>query len=134
MVKLQTLETTNKNLSLVIETSSKVICTRGFTEDNYFNLRISVSQDPNFIEKVVKFKVLVKCQRPPQAEKVSVEKLSGIEKLNGLPIIYPGKITTIAFPQSLITIPDTYLLVEMDKIEAFASYSRGTVTINPRGD
>ena len=61
MVSLQTLETTNKNLSLVISTSSQVICTRGFTEDNYFNLKIGVPQDRNFQTLNVRFKVLVKC-------------------------------------------------------------------------
>jgi hypothetical protein len=61
MVSLQTLETTNKNLSLVISTSSPVICTRGFTDDNYFNLKIGVPQDKAFQALSVRFKVLVKC-------------------------------------------------------------------------
>jgi hypothetical protein len=61
MVSLQTLETTKKNLSLVISTSSPVICTRGFTDDNYFNLKIGVPQDKAFQALNVRFKVLVKC-------------------------------------------------------------------------
>ena len=33
-----------------------------------------------------------------------------------------------------MTIPDTYILVDIDKIENFASSSRGMITINPRDD
>ena len=61
MVSLQTLETTNMNLSLVISTSSPVICTRGFTDDNYFNHKIGVPQDKAFQALNVRFKVIVKC-------------------------------------------------------------------------
>jgi hypothetical protein len=65
---------------------------------------------------------------------VDIEKVPGIEKLKQIPIIYPGKITTLSFPSSLMTIPDTYILVDIIAIENFASYSRGMITINPRGD
>ena len=61
MVSLQTLETTNKNLSLVISTSSPVICTRGLTDDNYFNLKIGVPQDKAFQALNVRFKVIENC-------------------------------------------------------------------------
>ena len=65
---------------------------------------------------------------------MDIEKLPGIEKLKQIPTIFPGKITTLGFPSSLMTIPDTYILVDMLSIENFASYSRGMITINPRGD
>jgi hypothetical protein len=65
---------------------------------------------------------------------VDIEKVPGIEKLKHIPTIYPGKITTLGFPSPLMTIPDTYILVDMLSIENFASYSRGMITINPRGD
>ena len=65
---------------------------------------------------------------------MDIEKVPGIEKLKQILTIYPGKITTLSLPSSLMTIPDTYILVDILTIENFASYSRGMLTINPRGD
>jgi hypothetical protein len=52
---------------------------------------------------------------------VDIEKVPGIEKLKQIPKIYPGKITTLSLPSSLMTIPDTYILVDILTIENFAS-------------
>jgi hypothetical protein len=62
---------------------------------------------------------------------VDIEKVPGIEKLKQILTIYPGKITTLSLPSSLMTIPDTYILVDILTIENFASYSRGMLTIKP---
>jgi hypothetical protein len=65
---------------------------------------------------------------------VDIEKVPGIEKLKQILTIYPRKITTLSLPSSLMTIPDTYILVDILTIENFASYSRGMLTIKPIGN
>ena len=56
---------------------------------------------------------MIGCVRPTQAEKVDVQRLQGIEKLEKLPDIYPGKIVTLSMPAAMTSIKDTYLIVDL---------------------
>ena len=42
MVSVQQLELTSKNISVVVGTNAVIQCTRGFSDDNYFNIKVKV--------------------------------------------------------------------------------------------
>jgi hypothetical protein len=130
MLSLQQLDSSKETLSIVIHSAKTIQCQTNTKVEHKFTLRAVIKEHKN---RDVRFKVSILCEGQIGKRELDLESIDDIRNMRKA-IAYTGILKTVKVPKGMLSIPNTYLDVDLGKMKEFAKITKNTIAVNARYD
>jgi hypothetical protein len=116
MLSLRRLDSTKETLSIVIHSPKTIQCQTNTKADHKFTLRSVIKKHP---DRNVQFKVSIVCEGQTELRYLDLDSIADIRNMKKA-IAYTGILKTVKVPKGMLSIPDTYVDIDLGELKEFA--------------
>ena len=116
MLSLRRLDSTKETLSIVIHTPKTIQCQTSTKAEHKFTLRSAIKEHSN---RNVQFKVSIICEGETEKRSLDLDSIDDIRNMRKV-IAYTGIVKTIKVPKGMLSIPDSYIEIDIGGLKEFA--------------
>lgn len=116
MLSLRQLDSTKDTLSIVIHSPKTIQCQTNTKVEHRFTLRAVIKEHK---DRDVRFKVSILCEGQIVKRELDLDSIDDIRNMKKA-IAYTGILKTVKVPKGMLSIPNSYLDVDLGNLNEFA--------------